>query len=44
MAAVPSPTGPDPAAVAEKEKNKPVSAMSFGGKQGCVDEACIGKT
>ena len=28
----------------EKPKKQSSSAMSFGGKQGCTDEACIGKS
>lgn len=40
----PSPSIPEAADVPEKPTRESGTAMSFGGKQGCTDEACIGKT
>lgn len=39
----PFPKVHDSVMVAEKENKKPSTAMSFCGRQGCIDDACIGK-
>jgi hypothetical protein len=38
-----SPSVQEPAKTPDK-RTKPSGSMSFGGKQGCSDEACIGKS
>jgi hypothetical protein len=41
---VPSPVAHEAHTVSAKQSKQSDTAMSFGGKEGCTDEACIGKS
>ena len=41
---VPSPAAHKAHTVSAKQTKQADTAMSFGGKEGCADEACIGKS